>query len=54
MPCRADGTVACALAPPVYLLTRELLVLRLTPETKRELVRLAELRRAMIDTGAFN
>ena len=38
----------------VYLLARELVKLRVTPETKRALDRLAELRRQMIDAGWFN
>ena len=38
----------------VYLLARELVKLRFTPETKREIERLAELRRQMIDASWFN
>ena len=36
------------------LLARELVKLRVTPKTKRELERLAELRRSMIYPGWFN
>ena len=38
----------------VYLLARQLLALRVTPETKRELERLAELRRELMRAGWFN
>lgn len=38
----------------VYLLARQLIALRLTPETRRELERLAELRRTLIRAGWFN